>query len=275
MTLNEVGARALSTTCSSPWLYLGAGSEFSRGGPRSYNDTPSGYEPWFGAILLSRRHVNQTDVMVPEIGHVIGLASFPHYGPESVIRYVNYQNHTFEGPESQRVNGGEPVPFQWVNSNREHVPPGDLRRHPRLRPLRGLRLHHGVLPQSQGGPGSDRARLRVPRRHRVRRSRRPDRLRAPSSTGTGPGAATAPGAWAWGRILDAPGGDRDTLRAGADAFGILPSADFADVHQAIEGDVTWTGALLGVDLGRPMLPPVFGGAELRVDLSRPGRDCPI
>ena len=247
-------------------LYSGADSEFSRGGPRRYNDTPGGYEPWFGAILLSRRHVNRTDVMVHEIGHVIGLASFSQYGPESVIRYVNLQNHTFEGPESQRVNGGEPVPFQWVNSNREHVPPGTSGATPDYG-------HFGVCDSIMAycrnrrevlGPTELDFAFLADIGYDVL-----DARTASEPEIYGYGAWGRYSAWGVGveRILDAPGGDRDTLRAGADAFGILTSADFADVHQAVEGDVTWTGALLGVDLGRPMLPPVFGGAELRVDLS--------
>ena len=33
------------------------------------------------------------------------------------------------------------------------------------------------------------------------------------------------------------------------------------------GSVSWSGSLLGVDLGQRMLPPVFGEAELNVELS--------
>ena len=66
-----------------------------------------------------------------------------------------------------------------------------------------------------------------------------------------------------GRIVEAT----DTLRASADAFGMAPGATFADAHTAVAGTVTWSGALMGVDLGRAMLPPVFGDAELQVELS--------
>lgn len=59
----------------------------------------------------------------------------------------------------------------------------------------------------------------------------------------------------------------DSLRASADAFGRAPSADLAATHAPLQGGITWSGALIGVDLGRPMLPPVFGDAELRVELS--------
>ena len=35
----------------------------------------------------------------------------------------------------------------------------------------------------------------------------------------------------------------------------------------MQGNVTWSGSLIGVDLGQAMLPPVFGAAEISVDLS--------
>ena len=89
------------------------------------------------------------------------------------------------------------------------------------------------------------------------------------------------GAWgsysAWGagveRVLelDDQGSDVfevDRLRAGADAFGVAPSMTFSELHSAtLQGSMTWTGSLLGVDLGSAQLPPVFGDAELSVDLT--------
>ena len=59
----------------------------------------------------------------------------------------------------------------------------------------------------------------------------------------------------------------DRLRASADAFGVAPTARFEDVHTSMQGNATWSGSLIGVDLDQPMLPPVFGDAELQVDLS--------
>ena len=35
----------------------------------------------------------------------------------------------------------------------------------------------------------------------------------------------------------------------------------------MQGTITWTGSLIGVDLGSAKLPPVFGNATLRVELS--------
>ena len=40
-----------------------------------------------------------------------------------IEQYMNRQDATFEGPESQRANGGNPVPFQWLDANRYPVPP--------------------------------------------------------------------------------------------------------------------------------------------------------
>ena len=51
-----------------------------------------------------------------------------------------------------------------------------------------------------------------------------------------------------------------------DAFGMAPGASLADTLTALQGDATWSGPLIGVDLGQAMLPPVFGDAELRVEL---------
>ncbi len=87
------------------------------------------------------------------------------------------------------------------------------------------------------------------------------------------------GAWgrysAWGagveRTIDYESGRvvtaDDRLRAGADAFGMTPSTDLADAHAPLQGGITWSGSLIGVDLERPMLPPVLGDAELQVELS--------
>ena len=60
--------------------------------------------------------------------------------------------------------------------------------------------------------------------------------------------------------------DGDRLRAGAHAFGVAPATSLAD-STALTGEVTWTGSLLGVDTGHVALPPVFGDAELLVELA--------
>ena len=57
----------------------------------------------------------------------------------------------------------------------------------------------------------------------------------------------------------------DHLQASADAFGVSSTGSlnesFADI-----GSVLWQGSLLGVDVRQAMLPPVFGNAELEIDL---------
>ena len=91
------------------------------------------------------------------------------------------------------------------------------------------------------------------------------------------------GAWgrysAWGagveRVLEYvdDGSDvssQDQLRAGADAFGIAPSTSLTDEFASQgtpQGIVTWSGSLIGVDLGSAHLAPVFGDAEVTVDLA--------
>ena len=82
------------------------------------------------------------------------------------------------------------------------------------------------------------------------------------------------GAWArysaWGAgverlLVDNQYDPSDRLRAGADAFGTAPGGPLAS--STVEGDVTWTGSLIGVDLGSAALPPVAGDAGVRVDLA--------
>ena len=40
------------------------------------------------------------------------------------ITSVNRADHTFEGPQAVRANGGDPVPFQWWTSDLQPVAPG-------------------------------------------------------------------------------------------------------------------------------------------------------
>ena len=58
----------------------------------------------------------------------------------------------------------------------------------------------------------------------------------------------------------------DRLLAGADAFGFGPGTNLSE-NPILSGTATWSGSLLGVDLGQAMLPPVFGDAQLEVSLS--------
>ena len=243
-------------------------SDFSSGGLYRVELTGDDLEPWFGTLFLSGSHVDNTYVMAHEIGHVLGIGattSFP-----SVSRYINQADHTFEGPEAKRANGGEAVPFQWWNAEYEPVAPHT--------PGASVDYGHLGVCTSIMAYCNDQ-----------RETYRPSELDFAYLDDIGYDildAATASepelygyGAWgrysAWGagvertiryeggRVVDA----HDRLRAGADAFGMAPAASLADANTPLQGGIAWSGSLIGVDLGRAMLPPVFGDAELRVELS--------
>ena len=246
-------------------LYSGTSSRFSWGGSREYHATAHDYEPWFGAIVLSQRHIGQSDVMMHEIGHVLGLTGWPSgYEPASVARYVNTQDHTFDGPHSRRANGGEPVPFRWVDGNNDPLPAGTP----------GATVDYGHFGVCDSIMAYCRNRREVVGPTELDFAYLADiGYDVLDARTAGAPEVYGYGAWArysaWGagveRVLDAPGGSRDALRAGADAFGIAPDATLASVH-GVTGTVRWEGTLVGVDLGQPMLPPVTGNAALDVDL---------
>ena len=242
-------------------------SRVSSAGPRYALRSDDGYEPRLGVVSLSQRHVESTAFMAHEIGHVIGVSDWEI---EPLTRYINRADHTFEGPETLRANGGAPVPFQWVDGDNRPVPPN----------TRGARVDWGHL----GICTSIMAYCSVPAG-----LYRPSELDfayladvgyeiSPAGTENEP-EVYGYGAWgrysAWGagveRTIDYQGGEivnaADTLRAGVDAFGTAPSRSLADAHGTLRGGATWTGSLIGVDLGQVMLPPVFGNAELQVELS--------
>ena len=225
------------------------------------------YEAWLGSIGLS---TNPTYfAMVHEIGHVLGIWS-GRVPP--VRRHINTVDGTFEGPEAVRANGGTAVPFLW--------------RHPDL----------GYVAPHTPGAEVDYAHLGVCNsimafcRDRTT-PYRPSEVDFAFLSDIGyeildAETASEPelygyGAWgrysAWGvgveRTIvhdDDNGrtfGERDTLRAAVDAFGMAPGATLAETHTPLLGRFIWSGSLIGVDLGRPMAPPVSGDAELRVELS--------
>ena len=231
----------------------------SSGGPGYFFVTADDLEPWLGSILLNRRHHDDTRVMAHEIGHVLGIGSTQNF--PSVGRHVNRENHSFEGPEAMRANGGAPVPYQWITEDRTPVAPGT----PGAEVDYG---HPGVCSSLMAYCSRDRG------------VSAPDELDFAILDDIGYDildAATASepelygyGAWgrygAWGvgveRILD----DGDSLRAGAHAFGVSPATSLAE-STALTGEVTWAGSLLGVDTGHAALPPVFGDAQLVVELA--------
>ena len=254
----------------------------SSGGPWNADIIPDDYEPWHGVFTLSQSNIDEREsianwwfvhVLGHEIGHAIGVTN--HQGGwhvPSIERYMNYQDATFEGPASQRANGGHPVPFQWLDADRVVQPP--------FTP--GATVDYG----HPGVCSSLMAYCNEPRE-----------VYAPAEIDFAylddigydvldAHTASEPelygyGAWgqysAWGagveRTLEYVDDGtevfaQDRLRAGADAFGTPPSTSLADLHASGSlGSATWTGSLVGVDLGVAALPPVFGDAELVVDVA--------
>ena len=245
----------------------GGDSRTSSAGPRTRTNKDNDHEPWLGLLRLSQRHVESTAIMAHEVGHAIGVSD---WDTPSLTRYINRAESTFEGPEAVRANGGQPVPFQWVDGDGRPVAPNTP----------GAEVDWGHL----GVCASIMAYCSDPEEVYV-----PSELDFAYLADIGyellPAAAAAEpelygyGAWgtysAWGagveRTLHYQGGQMieaaDTLRASADAFGTAPGLSLAEAHGSLQGGVTWSGSLIGVDLGQAMLPPVFGDAELQVELS--------
>lgn len=233
--------------------------DFSTATFQDYEYSVDDLEPWLGSILLSRRHHDNTYVMAHEIGHVLGI--YPGSFFPSFARYANYIDNTFEGPEAMRANSGQPLPFQWVDADLEPVAPF----------TRGAEVdyaHPGVCSSIMAYCSRDTLET-------------PSALDFAILADLGyeildKGTASEPelygyGAWgrygAWGVGVERHlRGDRDRLRAGADAFGMTPATNLAE-STVLTGEVTWTGSLLGVDTGTAALPPVFGDAALGVDLA--------
>ena len=197
--------------------------DISSGGFQDYDYSFDDLEPWLGSILLSRQHHDNTSVLAHEIGHVLGI--FPDRFFPSFERYANYVDNTFDGPEAMRANGGAPLPFQWINADREPLAPGN----------RGAEVDYGhpgvcasVMAYCSRGQKSDRAeraRLRDPHRTWDTRSSTRQARQSRSSTGMAPGAAMAPGVSGVERRLS---GSSDRLRAAADAFGMNIATNLAD-----------------------------------------------
>lgn len=225
--------------------------------------TPDVLDPWLASLLLSRQHQQDTALMAHEIGHVLGI--FP--GPDGYPAYdnlVDNADHTFNGPRTIEANEGQPLPFQWLNAQSEYVEPNT--------PGAEVDYSHPGDCDTIMAYCSD---LEVPSEldFAILDDLGYDILDADTASDPelyGYGAWATYSAWSAGveRDLDntRPISSADRLRAGVNAFGIHPTESFADVHSALEGEVTWMGSLIGIDLGSAKLPPVFGDAELNVNL---------
>ena len=78
------------------------------------NYRPDVLDPWLASLLLSRRHHGYSYTMAHEIGHTLGI--FPNLGAYTAYdNLVDRADYTFEGPQAVRANGGDPVPFQWLD----------------------------------------------------------------------------------------------------------------------------------------------------------------
>ena len=253
-------------------------------GPLEAEITDDDYEPWFGNLVLSQNTINERrtignwwwiHVVAHELGHAVGITS--HAGGWSVPsleRYIDRREHTFTGPRAQKANGGNPVPFQWLDRDRQAVAPGTPGAsvdYAHLGICTSI-MAYCVNPRITYQPSElDFAFLDDIGYDLL------DAETAAEPEIYGYGAWGAYSAWGAGveRVLgyEDDGTDvsaRDRLRAGADAFGIAPGMGFADRYLPPEtslGSVTWSGSLIGVDLGSGGLPPVFGDAMLSVDLS--------
>ena len=207
-----------------------------------------------------------------ETGHMLWHDFAQEKLPASIERHLNRENHTFNGPNSVAEYGG-PVPLQWLNQHREPVRPG-----------------MGTVDYGHLGPCSMVMSYAGGICGSARNKYQPNELDFAYMADIGwnvipAGVAEKPevygyGAWgeysAWGvgveRVLQAMTVGRDVgysdwLQASADAFGTDPNTLFTDTFAGQTGAATWTGSLLGVDTARAMLPPVFGNAELEIQLT--------
>ena len=244
----------------------------SSGGPIAAEITEDDYEPWSGLISLSQKNIDERQTignyrliqtLGHEIGHVIGVVN--HEGGwdvPSVERYINRQDYTFEGPQSRRANGGNPVPFQWLDANRMVVPPNT--------PGATVDLGHLGVCSSLMAYCNDPREVYQPAEIDFAYLADIGYEVLDAETASEP-ELYGYGAWgrysAWGagveRVLEYvdDGSDvssQDQLRAGADAFGIAPATSLSDGFASQgtpQGSVTWSGSLIGVDLGSAHLAP--------------------
>ena len=259
-----------------PSVWAGAPAQPTRPNVNHFQPLWGGVRyPDLGPIVEALGHDPMTRVwaMAHELGHILGVGGWNTLiDAPSGEHLINRENHTFEGPEATRANNGQPVPFQWWFEERKMaVAPGT----PGATPDYG---HLGVCDSlmSYGATCADGETVpSVPAEIDFAFLADIGYEVLDASTASEP-EVYGWGAWGrysgWGagvqRTLWLSAEDKfvDRLRAGADAFGIAPGTALAD-NSALMGAVTWTGSLIGVDLGQDMLPPVLGDAQLRVELS--------
>ena len=255
----------------------------SRGRHLDYDKTAireKDFQPFLGTILLAQSRIDEVgtrgsarliSLMAHEIAHVLGISKRLRGIADFFDGFIDEETATFNGPHAVAANGGRPVPFQWQIGRNRVVP---------FSP--GADVNWGHLDISDS--------ITSYRRRHVDRFV-PSELDFAFLKDIGYDVLDAKtaeqpeiyGFGAWGRYSgwgtgvartiahEVEGKDvvtEDRLRASADAFGVAPATSFEDIYTPLQGGVSWSGSLIGVDLGQPMLPPVFGDAELRVELSR-------
>ena len=241
----------------------GEGSEQrSRGGQdRQYEDGVR--VRVYGRVATARRHATSRQVATHEVGHAIGIASF-RSTRSPAHDYFDAQSHTFNGPNAMRANGGQPVPLQWLDVERNPVAPrtpGATRDGAHLGVCTSVMAY---CSRAQGIKGPQEIDFAV--------------LEDLGYTLLDADEAAEPevygfGAWgrysAWGtgveRQIDHETG-ADHTRANADAFGVEPPEAFAETIIEAVGSASWSGNLIGVDRSTPDLAPVVGSATLELEL---------
>ena len=224
------------------------------GGPSwwRYAEDDGRFQPIAGYLYYGPLLHDRTAIMAHEIGHVMNYVSGDRR------RWMNRDNGTFEGPESMRVNGGQPLPYQRVGGQVQYTHLGHC----------GSIMAYCSDPREVFRPSDIDFAYFSDAGYNIL-----DAETASEPELYGYGAWGQYSAWGAGveRTIEYEGGSivsaDDRLRASADAFGMAPSADLAEAHAPMQGGITWSGSLIGVDLGQAMLPPVFGNAELQVELS--------
>lgn len=244
-----------------------------------WNASLDDYEPWWAFIQLDPdplrgdgpwHRAHRLRLMSHETGHALGLVSggadFP---TPSYDKYVDRKLGTFNGPATIAANGGHPVTYPRV----EDIP-ANMGRHQESFDFDHLGECIAVVERCEGNNPLETG-VFLPTKIDFAmlddigwELLDADTAAQPEEYGWGAWGAYSAWGVGVGRTIefDHLARSEDRLLASADAFGIAPATSLAD-SSALSGTATWSGSLLGADLGQPMLPPVVGDAELQVHLS--------
>ena len=173
-------------------------------------------------------------------------------GPHA--RYIDYENAVWTGPAASAVHGS-PVPFRILHEHDGVVDSSHW--HADACPST---LAHGC--GTPNGPSAlDVAYLKD------LGYRTADQATADATEMYSYGAWAEASAFSVTVARDLESYVDDSMAATAVAFGIPPGTTFAEAHSGMSGSATWSGILLGADIGTPGLPPVAGDAAITVQLA--------